>query len=115
QTGATAPVPNSVQVTVRRDANVTPGPVRLIFGSFFGVPTSSRQATATGTLRSNVTGFKGSGSKLLPLAMSLDTFNTLKGVTTLPLGVVSQDSYTVKLPLDTGATPPANVVHGGDG
>ncbi len=111
-----AQFPNYVRVTVRRDATVSTGPLPLFFGGMFGTPTSSRQATAVATLRSqNVTGFSGSGSTLLPLAINLATYNWLRGNGPAPLGMLSQDLYTVRSPVDSLLTAPANVVKFGDG
>jgi Flp pilus assembly protein TadG len=108
--------PNAVRVTVRRDASVSTGPLPLFFGGLFGVPTSSRQASAVASLRSQgITGFNGSGSRLLPLAIDLNTYNALRGVGAPPPGVTLQDQYTVRSPLESGLTPPANVQWGADG
>lgn len=116
QTGPAAPFPNSVRVTVRRDGQVASGPLPLFFGSLLGMPQTARQATGTATLRSqNISGFHGAGGRLLPLAMSLDTFNRLTGVSaTTPIGVTVQDQWTVRPP-STGGTPPGNVTAGADG
>jgi Flp pilus assembly protein TadG len=115
QTGATAPFPNSVRVTVRRDDTVSTGPLPLLFGPVLGTSSSRRVAVATSTLRGqNVTGFKGNGKSLLPLAMSLKSYQYLTGAATAPAGVV-HDNYTVTAGRDGGSTPPANVTHGPDG
>jgi hypothetical protein len=115
--GPTDPFPNSVQVIVRRDSTVSTGPLGLFFGRMIGSPNSARLASATATLRGpNVTGFAGTGSRMLPIAMSLDTFNALTGASaTPPTGVQLQDSFTVALPTAGGPTPPANVTTGADG
>ncbi len=79
--------PNSVQVTVHRDATVPAGPLQLCFGPLLGKSSSARQVQATASLRGqNVTGFKGSGSRMLPIAMSLDARNALLGKPTDPSG-----------------------------
>ncbi len=115
QTGASAPFPNSVRVTVRRDDNVSTGPLRLLFGPVLGVSTSRRVSVATATLRGqNVTGFKGNGNNLLPLAMSLKSYQYLTGAAIAPAGVL-QDDYTVTAGRDGGGTPPTNVTAGPDG
>lgn len=70
--------PNSVQVVARRDDSVPAGSLKLVFGPLLGTRSSSRQATATASLRGqNITGFNGSGSRLLPVAMSLSAYNSL--------------------------------------
>ncbi len=115
QTGSTAPFPNSVRVTVRRDASVPKGPLKLFFGPVGGTPTASRTATAVATLRGqNVSGFKGSGCRLLPLAMSLQTFQELSGTVAAPIGALT-DTRTATTRIDGGAVPPANVTLGPDG
>jgi Flp pilus assembly protein TadG len=115
QTDPDAPFPNSVRVTVRRDGTVSTGPVRLLFGPVVGTPTSARQAIGIATLRGqNVTGFQGSNSGLLPLALSLTYYQYLTGALPAPPGVL-QDKYTVQLRTDGGPPPPGNVSGGGDG
>ncbi len=109
--------PNSVRVTVRRDGSVSTGPLRLPFGAVLGTPTSSRTATATATLRGgSVTGFNGSGNRLLPLVMSVDVANALLGIGPEPSGCKVVDAYTCKSPYVEGTpAPPANVTQGPDG
>ncbi|MBL8794593.1 MAG: hypothetical protein JNM56_11860 [Planctomycetia bacterium] len=116
QTGPTAPFPNSIRVTVRRDGQVGPGPLSLYFGGLLGAPQAARQASATATLRGqNISGFRGAGGRLLPLAMSLATFNRLTGASaTTPIGVTPQDLWTLR-PVATGGSPPTNVTAGADG
>ncbi len=114
--GATDPFPNSVQVVVRRDQSVSTGPLGLFFGRTIGTPTSERSAASVASLRgTNVTGFVGTGSRMLPIAMSIGTLNALLGSASPPAGVVLQDNYTVTLPAAGGAVPPSNVTAGGDG
>ncbi len=115
QTGSTAPFPNSVRVTVRRDASVPKGPLKLFFGPVGGTPTASRTAAGIATIRGqNVTGFNGSGGKLLPLAMSLLTFQELSGAAVAPAGALT-DNRSAKARIDGGAAPPGNVTLGPDG
>src|SRR5207302_1143917 len=67
------------------------------------------------TLRGqNVTGFKGKGNSLLPLAMSLQSYQYLTGAATAPAGVL-RDNYTVTAGRDGGGAPPTNVTPGADG
>jgi Flp pilus assembly protein TadG len=115
QSGGGSPFPNSVQVTVRRDHTVpATGPLPLFFGPFIGCRSVERQATAVATLRSqNISGFQGTGSRLMPLAMSSDTLAALLNPNApAPAGVTISDNYTVTVPLVSGATPPANVSAG---
>ncbi len=114
-TGLSAPFPNSVRVTVRRDNSVSTGPVNLFFGPVLGTPSSSRLARATATLRGqNVIGFSGSPSRLLPLAVSLQYFLYLTAGQVAPLGLLL-DNFTVQLPIAGAALPPGNVCGGKDG
>jgi Flp pilus assembly protein TadG len=115
-TGPTAPFPNSVQVIVRRDSTVTTGSLGLFFGRLIGTATSDRRASATATLRGqNITGFAGTGGRMLPIGMSQATFQYLAGTNpTPPPGVTLQDNYTVTLPV-SGVSPPANVTSKPDG
>jgi Flp pilus assembly protein TadG len=116
QTGAGAPFPNSVRVKVRRDSTVSTGPLQLFFAPALGVMSSDRSAVATATLRGQgITGFKGSGCRLLPLAIDKDTYDVLTGAKTATQGVVPQDNFTVKLPNLTNLVPPNNVLPGADG
>jgi Flp pilus assembly protein TadG len=117
QTGRGAPSPNSVQVTVRRDSTVSSGPLTLFFGGIFGVPTVSRQATATATLRNQtITGFQGTPCKLLPIAIDQATCNWMRGVPgPAPAGCLSQDLFTVRAPICSGLLPSLNVLPGPDG
>ncbi len=79
--------PNSVQVTVRRDSTVPAGPLQLCFGPILGKSSTARQVKATASLRGqNVTGFNGAGSRMLPIAMSMDAHNALLGKPTDPSG-----------------------------
>jgi uncharacterized membrane protein len=81
--------PNSVRVTVRRDATVPQGPLPLFFGPITGMPTVSRTATAVATLRGqNLVGFQGDGSKLLPVGLSLTSYLLLIGNSVAPLGLL---------------------------
>jgi Flp pilus assembly protein TadG len=103
--------PNSVRVTVRQE-------VQLFFGAIFGVRVSSRQSTATATINGQgITGFNGSGSTLLPLAIDLNTFNLLAGLGgAAPNGITVQDQYTVNAPIQSNQSPPGNTLQGvGDG
>jgi len=129
--------PNSVQVTARLDSTVPAGPLQLFFAPLLGTPSVSRQVTATATLRGqNVTGFSaGAGNRLLPVAISLLTYESLMGVPLLgnigipigvplplgpllppnpPQGVNRQDTFTVTLPIAGGSQPPGNVTAGAD-
>jgi Flp pilus assembly protein TadG len=115
-TGPSAPFPNSVQVIVRRDSTVTTGPLGLFFGRVIGTASSERRASATATLRGqNITGFAGTGGRMLPIGMSQATFQYLQGSNpTPPPGVTLQDNYRVTLPV-SGVSPPLNVTPGADG
>jgi hypothetical protein len=107
QTGTGTPFPNSVQITVRRDPTVSPGPLRLFFGGLLGKATVTRTATATATLRDqNVTGFKGSGCRLAPLAIDEASYQAMLGVGSVPAGVQVQDSKHVHYPIEDGNTSP---------
>jgi hypothetical protein len=125
--------PNSVQVTVRLDGSVPAGPLSLFFGPLLGTPNSARQATATATLRGqNITGFTGPGNRLLPIALSSSSYQSMFGVPTAPggnighgngsvrpvapsvpppppVGVLLQDIFRVILPITGGLLPPLNV------
>jgi hypothetical protein len=115
QTGSTAPFPNSVRVTVRRDANVSKGALPLFFGPVTGTPTASRTAAAVATLRGqSVKGFVGAGHNILPIVMSQNSYNFLTGAVQCPSGVLS-DNFTYTSRTDGGPAPPANVTAGGDG
>jgi Flp pilus assembly protein TadG len=117
QTGSGTPFPNSMQVTVRRDGTVSSGPLSLILGGIFGVPTVNRQATATASLRDQlITGFKGAPCKLLPIAIDEATYNwMLGGGGRAPTGCSKQDLFTVNSPTSSGLLPPLNVLPGPDG
>ncbi len=78
--GTSSCFPNSVQVTVHLDGSVPAGPLRLCFGPLLGKPSTTRLVQATASLRGqNVTGFNGAGSRLLPIAMNMDSHNLLLG------------------------------------
>jgi hypothetical protein len=115
-TNPSGPFPNSVRVIVRRDRTVTTGPLGLFFGRVMGTASSERQASATASLRGqNITGFAGSGGRMLPLGMSQATLQYLQGTNpTPPAGVTLQDNYTVTLPA-SGVSPPSNVTPKPDG
>ena len=79
--------PNSVQVTAHLDNSVPAGPLKLCFGPILGKASTVRKVQATASLRGqNVTGFNGAGSRLLPIAMSMDAHNALLGKPTDPSG-----------------------------
>ncbi len=85
--GTSSSFPNSVQVTVHLDSSVPAGPLQLCFGPLLGKPSTARLVQATASLRGqNVTGFNGAGSRLLPIAMSMDSHNALLGKPTDPSG-----------------------------
>jgi Flp pilus assembly protein TadG len=110
------PLPNTVQVTLRRDTTANT-PVPLFFGKVLGYSTWDVTATATAAFlqASNVTGFKSStvNGTLLPIAVDVNLWNNFLSTGKSPDGTTS-DSFTVTLP--SGNNPaPGNVAHGGDG
>jgi Flp pilus assembly protein TadG len=71
--------PNSVQVTVRRDAAKN-GSLSLFFARALGQNTIDLQATATATAQGNITGFRfqtpgSTDCKLLPFALNINVWN----------------------------------------
>src|SRR5262249_25800309 len=73
------PYPNSVQVRVRRDSTAN-SPLSLWFARVAGVDSASMSAMATATFKDRITGFSihtpgTSTCKLLPYALSIDTWN----------------------------------------
>jgi Flp pilus assembly protein TadG len=114
--GAGEPLPNTVQVTMRRD-NTANTPVPLFFGKVLGYSTWNVTATATAAFlqASNVTGFKSStvNGKLLPIAVDVNLWNNFISTGKSPDGTTS-DAYAVTLP--SGSNPaPGNVTSSGDG
>jgi hypothetical protein len=114
QTGGSAPFPNSVRATARRDDQTSTGAFGLFFTRVFGVHSAQRSATATATLRGGtINGFKGSGSGLLPIAMHKSVYDWLMGASALlPAGVVDQDHFKVTI---GESKPPSNVTRVADG
>jgi Flp pilus assembly protein TadG len=114
------PPPNCVQVTLRRDS-VANGALPLIFAPVLGNNYSNLSATATAAFspgRFRVTGFKGTSggpnAKLLPIAMSVDTWNQYMTSGQSPNGV-RYDGYSVETVLPNSTTqPPSNVTSGSD-
>ena len=114
------PPPNCVQVTVRRDWEAN-GALPLIFARVLGRNYSNLSATATAAFcpgRFRVTGFKGTSNgpnaKLLPIAISVDTWNQYMSSGRSPDGV-RYDGYSVETVLpNSGTQPPNNVTFGGD-
>ncbi|MBI3839437.1 MAG: hypothetical protein HY288_16075, partial [Planctomycetia bacterium] len=103
-------LPNTVQVLMRRDSAVNT-PVPLFFARALGITNWSGTATATASYiqPSTVTGFKGTtggpNSRLLPMAVDLNFWNTFIATGISPSGTVS-DSFTF--------TPPSTVSSGSD-
>lgn len=88
-------LPNTVQVTVRRDATVSTGPLRLFFAPVLGHPTQDLQATATAaSLGGNVVGFSApsanANSPLLPIALDVNAWTALLSGTPLPSGYTKE-------------------------
>jgi hypothetical protein len=114
------PPPNCVQVTTRRDGEAN-GALPLIFGRVLGRNYSHLSATATAAFhpgRFRVTGFKGNSSgpnaRLLPIAISVDTWNQFMTSGHSPDGV-RYDGFSVETVLPNSDTlPPHNVTFGGD-
>jgi len=114
------PVPNCVQVTARRDAMAN-GALPLIFGPVLGKNYSDLRATATAafdTGRFRVTGFKstsgGKNSGLLPITISIDTWNHFINGGLSPDGN-RHDDYTLEMVLPNSTIqPPSNVGTGSD-
>lgn len=112
-------LPNTVQVTVRRDATVSTGPLGLFFGPVLGYSTQDLQATATAAyVGNNVVGFSApSGtwkSPLLPIGLAADAWQALLNKTPLPSGYTSADQYRFTTP-QPGNLPPNNVSKQADG
>jgi Flp pilus assembly protein TadG len=112
------PVPNCVQVTVRRDG-IANGSLPLIFGPVLGKNFSDLSATATAafnTGRFRVTGFNstpgGANAKLLPITISIDTWNQYINSGLSPDGS-RHDSYSVEMVLPNSTVQPPNNVSGG--
>ena len=114
------PVPNCVQVTVRRDGTAN-GSLPLIFGPMLGRKYSDLSATATAafdTGRFRVTGFKstsdGKNAGLLPITISIDTWNHFINGGLSPDGS-RHDDYSLEMVLaNSTIQPPNNVGTGGD-
>jgi Flp pilus assembly protein TadG len=113
-------VPNCVQVTARRDATAN-GSLPLIFGPILGKNYSDLRATATAAFqpgRFRVTGFKstagGQNAGLLPITISIDTWNHFINGGLSPDGN-RHDDYTLEMVLPNSTVqPPSNVGTGGD-
>jgi Flp pilus assembly protein TadG len=118
QTGQ--PPPNCVQVSLRRDATAN-GPLPLIFGPVLGTKYSNLSAIATAAFnpgRFRVTGFKGtsggSNPKLLPIAISVETWNHFMNSGLSPDGQ-RHDGFSVQTVLpNSNVQPPSNVTKGAD-
>jgi Flp pilus assembly protein TadG len=110
------PLPNSVQVVLRRD-NTANTPVNLFFAKVLGYNTWSCTATATAAFlqASTVTGFNSStiNGKLLPIAVDVNLWNSFIATGKSPDGTTS-DSYSVTSPSANNPAP-GNVTSGGDG
>ncbi|HEX5106104.1 MAG TPA: hypothetical protein VFV87_19930, partial [Pirellulaceae bacterium] len=112
--------PNSVQVTVRRDATAN-GPLPLFFAHVLGMKQSHPTATAVAAFEAEkyvVTGFdsdsSGPNGKLLPIAISQDAWNQFLTGGTSPDGV-RRDNYTLALTLPNSTVQaPDNVSHVAD-
>lgn len=114
------PVPNCVQVTTRRDAQAN-GPLALFFARVLGTHHSHLTATAVAAFDRDkyiVTGFdsnpSGPNGKLLPLAVSIDTWNHFLATGQSPDGV-RRDDYSLALTLpNSPVQAPDNVSRRGD-
>jgi len=114
------PVPNCVQVTTRRDTSAN-GSLPLIFAPILGTNSTNQTATATAafdTGRYRVTGFNssvgGPNAKLLPVTISIDTWNDYIQGGQSPDGI-RHDNYTVETVLPNSTVePPDNVQSGAD-
>ena len=114
------PVPNCVQVTVRRDGTAN-GALPLIFAPVLGTNSSNLSATATAAFhpaRQTVTGFKGTpggpNAKLLPITISVASWVQFVNSGLSPDGT-RHDNYTAELSLpNSGTNPPDNVSLGPD-
>jgi Flp pilus assembly protein TadG len=114
------PVPNCVQVTVRRDG-VANGALPLIFGPLLGKQYSDLSATATAAYnpgRFKVTGFKRTSderySGLLPITIHIDTWNAFINSGLSPDGS-RHDDYSLEMVLPNSTLqPPNNIRNGGD-
>jgi Flp pilus assembly protein TadG len=112
------PLPNAVQVTVRRDSTLN-NPLPLYIGPVIGTPTWSGTATATAAFQARqntVTGFNtpanGKNPLLLPIGVDVAYWNAYMLTGMSPDGLI-HDSYTAKLPTAT-LLPPNNVSNGAD-
>ena len=112
--------PNCVQVTARRDATAN-GALPLIFAPVLGKNQSELSATATAafsTGRFRITGFCGSSggpnAKLLPIAISIGTWNQYMNSGLSPDGI-RYDGYSVQTALPNSTIQaPGNVAAGAD-
>src|SRR5262249_16532848 len=106
-------LPNSVQVSVRRDETVNTGAVSLFFAPVIGTNTADVRADATATYvgGNNITGFRsppnGPNSLLLPIAIDYALWTNFLNTGLSPDGV-KHDDYTAKRP--TGDMPAPNNV-----
>jgi hypothetical protein len=114
-----APLPNTVQVTVRRDKTAN-GPLPLFFGPVLGVKSWSGTATATVTVDRRpaaVTGFSGTLTAplppLLPIAVDANLWSAFVTKGQSPDGAV-HDSFTATLPTSE-VRAPINVFARADG
>jgi Flp pilus assembly protein TadG len=113
-------MPNCVQVTTRRDRNVSTGSLALFFAPVLGISTIDLQAKATATCwgGSKAIGFKGQtngpNSLLLPIALDVNAWNAFLSSSSMPPGYTSQDNYTVTSPTPSNPSP-GNVTSGADG
>lgn len=111
-------LPNSVQVTVRRDGTVSTGSLALFFAPVLGTNTADIRAGATATYYggNNITGFNspsnGPNNLLLPIAIDYNLWTAFLNTGLSPDGT-RHDDYTAKRP--TGSLPaPNNVSTGPD-
>jgi hypothetical protein len=112
------PLPNAVQVTVRRDKFAN-GAVPLFFARVLGIQSWSGVATATASFQQdkyNVTGIQGTpgteSNPLLPIAIDIRVWNDFLDSAKSPGGSVI-DNFSFKPPT-ASLLPPTNVTPGAD-
>jgi hypothetical protein len=98
---------------MRRDSTANT-PVNLFFARVLGINNVNCTATATAAFlqSSNITGFSGSGGRLLPIAIDVNYWNTFLATGRSPDGTLN-DAYAANLPTSTSAAP-NNVTNGAD-
>lgn len=108
------PLPNSVQVLMRRDTAAN-APIALFFARVLGINScnAAAQATVSFLQSQTVTGFNGPHALLLPIAVDVTYWNNFLASGTSPDGTKS-DGFKVVPPSSTSPAP-GIVTAAGDG